>query len=106
MRGLAVTGAQRSPLAPDLPTVSEAGLPGFVLEVWWGIVAPAKLPPALVKRINEELNAILAIPEVKEVLAREAATPRPGTADEFGKLIANDLERWSKLIKEAKIQVE
>ena len=106
MRGLAVTGAQRSPLAPDLPTVSEAGLPGFVLEVWWGIVAPAKMPPALVKRINEELNAVLAVPEVKEVLAREAATPRPGTADEFGKLIANDLERWSKLIKEAKIQVE
>ena len=106
MRGLAVTGAQRSPLAPDLPTVSEAGLPGFVLEVWWGIVAPAKMPPALVKRINEELNAVLALPEVKEVLAREAATPRPGTADEFGKLIASDLERWTKLIKEAKIQVE
>jgi len=106
MRGLAVTGAQRSPLAPDLPTVSEAGLPGFVLEVWWGIVAPAKMPPALVKRINEELNAVLAVPEVKDVLAREAATPRPGTADEFGKLIANDLERWSKLIKDAKIQVE
>jgi tripartite-type tricarboxylate transporter receptor subunit TctC len=106
MRGLAVTGAQRSPLAPDLPTVAEAGLPGFVLEVWWGIVAPARMPPALVKRINEELNAVLAVPEVKEVLAREAATPRPGTADEFGKLIASDLERWSKLIKEAKIQVE
>ena len=106
MRGLAVTGAQRSPLAPDLPTVSEAGLPGFVLEVWWGIVAPSKMPPALVKRINEELNAVLALPEVKEVLAREAATPRPGTADEFGKLIASDLERWTKLIKEAKIQVE
>ena len=106
MRGLAVTGAQRSPLAPDLPTVSEAGLPGFVLEVWWGIVAPAKMPPALVKRINEELTAVLAVPEVKDVLAREAATPRPGTADEFGKLIANDLERWSMLIKEAKIQVE
>ncbi len=106
MRGLAVTGAQRSPLAPDLPTVSEAGVPGFVLEVWWGIVAPAKMPPTLVKRINEELNAVLAVTEVKEVLGREAATPRPGTADEFGKLIANDLERWSRLIKEAKIQVE
>ena len=106
MRGLAVTGAQRSPLAPDLATVSEAGLPGFELEVWWGIVAPSKMPPALVKRINEELNAVLALPEVKEVLAREAATPRPGTPDEFGKLIASDLTRWTKLIKEAKIQVE
>ena len=106
MRGLAVTSAQRSPLAPELPTVSEAGLPGFELEVWWGIVGPAMMPPALVKRINEELNAVLALPEVKEVLAREAATPRPGTPDEFGKLIASDLTRWTKLIKEAKIQVE
>jgi len=106
MRGLAVTSAQRSPLAPDLPTVSEAGVPGFELEVWWGIVAPAKMPPALVKRINEELNAVLAAPEVSAVLAKEGATPRPGTPEEFGKLIASDLTRWSKLIKDAKIQVE
>ncbi|MFO1302192.1 MAG: tripartite tricarboxylate transporter substrate binding protein [Burkholderiales bacterium] len=106
MRGLAVTSAQRSPLAPDLPTVSEAAIPGFELEVWWGIVGPAKMPPALVKRINEELNAVLAMPEVKDVLAKEAAMPRPGTPEEFGKLIASDLTRWSKLIKEARIQVE
>ena len=106
MRGLAVTSAQRSPLAPDLPTVSEAGVPGFELEVWWGIVAPAKMPPALVKRLNEELNAVLAAPEVKDVLGKEGATPRPSTPEEFGKLIASDLGRWSKLIKDAKIQVE
>ncbi|MFO1310690.1 MAG: tripartite tricarboxylate transporter substrate binding protein [Burkholderiales bacterium] len=106
MRGLAVTSTQRSPLAPDLPTVSEAAIPGFELEVWWGIVGPAKMPPALVKRINEELNAVLAMPEVKDVLAKEAAIPRPGAPEEFGKLIASDLTRWSKLIKEARIQVE
>ena len=106
MRGLAVTSAQRSPLAPDLPTVSEAGVPGFELEVWWGLVGPAKMPPALVKRINEELNAVLAAPEVRDVLAKEAATPRPGSPESFDKLIASDVQRWGKLIKDAKIQVE
>jgi tripartite-type tricarboxylate transporter receptor subunit TctC len=106
MRGLAVTGAQRSPLAPDLPTVAEAALPGFVLEVWWGIVGPARLPAPVLKRLNEELNAVLALPEVKEVLAREGAEPRPGTPEEFGKLISFDLARWSKLIKDTNIKVE
>ena len=106
MRGLAVTGAQRSPLAPQLPTVAEAALPGFVLEVWWGIVGPAKLPAPVLKRLNEDLNAVLALPEVKEVLAREGAEPRPTTPDAFSKLISADLARWSKLIKDTHIKVE
>jgi tripartite-type tricarboxylate transporter receptor subunit TctC len=106
MRGLAVTGAQRSPLAPELPTVAEAALPGFVLEVWWGIVGPARLPAPVLKRLNEELNAVLALPEVRDVLAREGAEPRPSTPEEFSKLISSDLARWSKLIKDNHIQVE
>ena len=106
MRGLCVTGAQRSPLAPELPTCSEAGLPGFTLEVWWGILGPAKMPPATLKRLNEELNAVLTQPEVRDVLAREGATPKPGTPDEFGKLVPFELARWSKLIKDANIQIE
>lgn len=106
MRGLAVTGAQRSPLAPELPTAAEAGLPGFEPEVWWGLLGPGRLPPALVKRLNEELNAVVALPDVRDLLAREGAIPRPGTPEEFGKLISADLTRWSKLIKEAHIQTE
>jgi tripartite-type tricarboxylate transporter receptor subunit TctC len=106
MRGLATTGAQRSPLAPDLPTVAEAGVPGFQLEVWWGLLAPARTPPAVVKRINEELNVVLAQPELREVLAREGATPKPGTSEQFAGLIRFELTRWSKLIKDSKIQVE
>jgi len=106
MKGLAVTGAQRSPLAPQLPTVAEAALPGFVLEVWWGIVGPAKLPAPVLKRLNEELNAVLALPEVKEVLAREGAEPRPTKPEDFSKLISTDLGRWGKLIKDTHIKVE
>jgi len=106
MRGLCVTGAQRSPLAPELPTCSDAGLPGFQLEVWWGILGPAKMPPAVVKRLNEELNTVLTQPEVREVLAREGATPTPVAPEAFGKLIPFELARWSKLIKDANIQTE
>jgi tripartite-type tricarboxylate transporter receptor subunit TctC len=106
MRGLAVTGPKRSPLAPELPTVAEAALPGFVLEVWWGIVGPARLPAPVLKRLNEELNTVLALPEIREVLAREGAEPRPSTPEEFGKLISADLARWSKLIKDTHIKVE
>jgi len=106
MRGLAVTGPQRSPLAPELPTAAEAGLPGFQLEVWWGILGPAKLPPPLLKRLNSELNAVLALPDVREVLEREGASPRPGHPEEFGTLIRTDLARWTKLIKDAHIQTE
>jgi tripartite-type tricarboxylate transporter receptor subunit TctC len=106
MRGLAVTGAQRSPLAPEIPTVSEAGLPGFQLEAWFGLLGPARLPPSVVKRLNEELNAVLALPDVKEVLASEGATPQPGTPEAFASLIRSDLARWSRLVKEANIQIE
>ncbi|MDM0021821.1 tripartite tricarboxylate transporter substrate binding protein [Variovorax saccharolyticus] len=106
MRGLAVTSLARSPLAPELPTASEAGLPGFQLEVWWGLAGPARLPAPVVKRLNEELNAVLALPDVSELLAREAATPKPGTPGQFGQLIRDDFTRWNRLIKDAHIQAE
>jgi tripartite-type tricarboxylate transporter receptor subunit TctC len=106
MRGLAVTGAQRSPLAPELPTVAEAGVPGFRLEGWWGLLGPAGLPPPVVKRLNEELNAVLALPDVRDALAREAATPTPRTPEEFGQLVASELVRWKQVVKDAHIGLE
>ena len=105
MRGLAVTGAQRSPLAPDIPTVSEAGLPGFQLEVWFGLMVPAGTPPAVIKRLNEELNAVLAMQDVKDLLAREGASPRPGTPQAFAALIKSEMARWDRLVKEQNIQI-
>jgi len=106
LRAIAMTGAQRSPLAPDLPTASESGLPGFRLEVWYGLMAPARTPAPIVKRLNEELNAVLALPDVKELLAREGATPRPGTPAEFSTQIRTELVRWTQLIKDNNIAVE
>lgn len=106
MRSLAITSPVRSPLAPELPTAAEAGLPGFQLEVWWGLLGPAKMPAALVKRLNEELNAVLTQPDVRELLAREGAVPKPGTPEEFRVEIGSEIARWGKLIKEAKIEIE
>lgn len=106
MRGLAVTSTQRSPMLPDLPTAAEAGLPGFQLEVWFGLLGPARMPADLVKRINEDLNAVLATPEVKEILGRDGATPKPSTPEAFKTLVRSDLERWKNVIKDSKIILE
>jgi tripartite-type tricarboxylate transporter receptor subunit TctC len=106
MRGLAITGTDRSPLAPELPTAAEAGLPGFELEVWWGLLGPAGLPAPVLKRLNDELNAALALTDVRDLLAREGATARPGTPEDLGKLIRFELKRWSQLIKDAHIDTE
>jgi tripartite-type tricarboxylate transporter receptor subunit TctC len=106
MRGLAVTSVQRSPLAPELPTAAEAGLPGFSLEAWWGLLGPARLPAPLVQWLNENLNAVLALPEVQETLAHEGATPKPSTPEEFGNLIRSELTRWTELIKDTHIEIE
>jgi tripartite-type tricarboxylate transporter receptor subunit TctC len=106
MRGLAVTGKHRSSLAPELPTADEAGLPGFELEAWWGLVGPAKMPPAVVKRLNDELNAVLETPEMQETLKREGATTHPSTPEEFGNLIRADLRRWTEVVANAHLQIE
>lgn len=106
LRGIVVTGKQRTPFAPDLPTTAEAGFPGVQIDFWWGIVGPAALPTPIVKRLNEEINALLNQPETKEALGREAATPAPGKPEEFGRLVASDIARWTRLIKDNNIKVE
>jgi tripartite-type tricarboxylate transporter receptor subunit TctC len=106
MRALAVTSAQRSPMAPDIPTASEAGLPGFELEVWYGLLGPARMPAAVVKRLNEELNVVLGMADVQEILAREACRPTPGSPEKLHELMRSELDRWGRLIKENQIQME
>jgi tripartite-type tricarboxylate transporter receptor subunit TctC len=106
MKALAVTGPQRSPLVPDLPTVAEAGLPGYQTEAWWGLLGPAGLSAPIVKRLNDELVSILISPEAKDLLARDGAIPQPGRPDEFGSLIRTDVPRWRKLIQEAHITAD
>ena len=106
LRGLAVTGAQRSTFAPNLPSVTEIGLPGAQIDFWWGLMSPARMPPETLRRLNDELNTVLALSETRESLAREAAVPKPGTPDVFGRLMVFEVARWSKLIKDANIRME
>lgn len=106
LRGLAVASDQRSTFAANLPSAKEAGFPDFHIDFWWGLLAPARVPPAIVKRLNDELNATLAQPDTQKLLAREAAVPVPGTPDSFGKLISFELARWSKLVKDANIKFD
>jgi tripartite-type tricarboxylate transporter receptor subunit TctC len=106
LRGIVVTGPQRTPFAPNLPTTAEAGFPGVNIEFWWGFIGPSGLPSPIVKRLNDEINAILAQPETKELLGREAAVGTPGTPEDFGRLISTDLARWNKLIRDNNIKVE
>ncbi len=106
LRALAVTSAQRSPFMPDVPTASEAGIPGLQIDFWWGLLAPAGTPPAIVKQLNEALNWTLAQPDVRDTLAQDAAVPKPSTPEEFRKLVDLELVRWVKRVKDADIKAE
>jgi tripartite-type tricarboxylate transporter receptor subunit TctC len=105
LRVLAITSLQRSPHAPEMPTAAEAGLPGFQVEAWWGVLGPARLPATRVRRLSDELRAVLAATEVRELLAREGATARSSTPESFGAFVRSELARWSRLIKDANLQM-
>ncbi|MBI2294926.1 MAG: tripartite tricarboxylate transporter substrate binding protein [Betaproteobacteria bacterium] len=103
---LATTGAQRSPALPDLPTVAESGVPGYEASLWYGFVGPARLPAEIVRRLNSEIVAVLGLPDVRERLASQGVDVRPSTPEEFGRLLASDLERWANVVQRAGVRVE
>lgn len=106
LRALATTGAQRSPALPDLPTVAEAGVPGYEAGLWYGFVGPARIPADIVRRLNGEIVAVLNAPDVRERLASQGVDARPTTPEEFGQLMVSDLERWAKVVQRAGIRLE
>jgi len=103
---LATTGNKRSPLAPDLPTMSEAGLPGFAAGTWYGVLAPAGTPRAVVTRINGEINRVFTQPEMKELLARTGAEPAGMSPEQFGSFMKTELDKWARVVKAANIKIE
>jgi tripartite-type tricarboxylate transporter receptor subunit TctC len=105
VRAIATTGPKRTPAYPDLPTVSEAGLPGFEVDLWLGIFAPAATPPNVVARLNAELKKALANPETKAALAKVGVEPRGTSPEEGVQFIRNEFETWRKVIQDAKIQL-
>jgi tripartite-type tricarboxylate transporter receptor subunit TctC len=106
MRPLAVTGLKRHPLLPDVPTFEESGFKGFDGVQWYGIVGPAKMPEAVTRKLNEEINKALADPALRTRLSGEALEPMPMTPEEFGRFIQADIARWSALARDRKISLE
>jgi tripartite-type tricarboxylate transporter receptor subunit TctC len=102
LRALGVTGAQRSPLLPGVPTVGET-LEGYEVVTWYGFVAPAGTPRAVVERLNREVGAILALPEVRERLRGAGLEPDPMSPADFGALLQSESAKWSRVISSAKL---
>ena len=99
LRALAVTSEKRAALLPDLPTVSEAGLPGFDVTSWFGVFAPAALPRNIVTKVNGDVTAVLEMPDVKERLERLGAEPAPQSPDDFARFVRDEIARWAKVVK-------
>ena len=106
MRALGVGGKARSALAANVPTVSEAGVPGYEVTVWFGIVGPAGMRPEIVQKLNAEMNAIFEMDDVKRRFVGPGRRPRGGTPSQFADHIRAEIQKWAKVVKEANIQPE
>jgi tripartite-type tricarboxylate transporter receptor subunit TctC len=105
LRALAVTTAQRSPQLPDVPTVAET-VPGYEASALFGMGAPAKTPPEIIGRLNREINAVLAEPDVKKRLTELGGEPLIATPQAFGTMIAAETEKWAKVVKSAGLRID
>lgn len=106
LRALAVTGLRRFSLMPDLPTVAEAGVPGYESVVWFGIVTTAGTPPAVTAKLSQEMNRILRLPANVERFASFAIDLTPNTPEEFGAMIKADIAKWSRILRDVGIKPE
>jgi len=100
-RALAVTTAKRSSLVPELPTVAEAGVPGFEANNWNGFFVPAKTPRPIINRLNKEFAAALSLPDIKEFLFKQGLDAAPGTPEQFAKYMKSEYAKWTKVIQAA-----
>jgi tripartite-type tricarboxylate transporter receptor subunit TctC len=106
MKPIAVTGRERHPLIPEVPTFEESGYKGYDAVQWYGIVGPAKLPPEITRRLNAEINKALAAPALQQRLSADAIDPMPMAPEQFGRYIQAEITRWSALARERKITLE
>ncbi|HYC48103.1 MAG TPA: tripartite tricarboxylate transporter substrate binding protein [Burkholderiales bacterium] len=106
LRPLGVGSLTRSKTMPDLPTISEAGVPGYETSIWYGLFAPAGTPPAIIQRLNTEVNAAIGAPEVQKTYEALAVLVRKMTPAEFGKLMVSEAAKWQKVVNDAGIKPE
>jgi tripartite-type tricarboxylate transporter receptor subunit TctC len=105
-RAIATTGAKRSALLPDVPTVAEAGYPGYEAINWYAYLAPARTPREVVDRLNKELTKVLASTDTVAALHKQGVEPQPGTPEELAQYMRREYETWGKVVKQARIKPE
>ena len=106
LRALAVITPQRSPALPDVPTTAEAGLPNFIVNTWYGLLAPAGTPRPIITQLNAELARIMHAPDLKDRLAAMAAEPTTGTPEEFAEFIKREMTKWGDVVREAGLKAD
>jgi tripartite-type tricarboxylate transporter receptor subunit TctC len=106
LRALAVTTAKRSTVLPELPTVSESGVPGYENSTWFGVLAPAGTPAAVLNKLNAELTRASQSSDIVDRLAPDGGEPVGSTPEQFGRLLALEITRWRKVVKDAGMKVE
>jgi tripartite-type tricarboxylate transporter receptor subunit TctC len=106
VRALGTTGKARSSVLPDVPTVSEAGVPGYEAVIWLGLMAPTGTPQQVVERLNSEIGRIVRNPEVRAEWAQQGAAPMAMTPEEFGRFLTDDIAKWAKVVQSAGMKVE
>ncbi|HEY2337923.1 MAG TPA: tripartite tricarboxylate transporter substrate binding protein [Burkholderiales bacterium] len=99
VKALATSGAKRSPVTPNVPTVSEAGLPGYESGIWLGLMAPAKTPRPVLERVNAEVNKIINSPETKEIWLKQGTVPMGMSIEQFDKFLREEIVKWAKIVK-------
>jgi len=99
VRALGSTGAKRSAITPDIPTIAEAGVPGYEATIWLGIMAPTGTPKPIVDKLNAEINKVISKPEVAQTWAKQGAVAMVKTPAEFDTYLRADIEKWAKVVK-------
>ena len=106
LRVLGVVSGARTPLWPDVPTFAEQGFPGIEADLWFGYWAPAGTPPEILAKINQDVAQTLALPDVREALTKQGLVPTPGGPAELAGILRRELDRWGKVVREAKIKAD
>lgn len=106
LKALAVTGSSRSPAAPEVPTIAESGLPGYSVTAWWGMLAPAGTPQAIVTRLHREVARLLQAPDLRDRLAAAGIDTVGSSPKEFGAYIRQEIATWAKVVKESGARVD
>jgi tripartite-type tricarboxylate transporter receptor subunit TctC len=106
LRGLAVTSSKRDASLPELPTMAEAGVPGYEVTAWFGVLAPAGTPPAVISKVHADVLKAMAVPDVKERMVGQAAEPVGSTPQEYSAFIASEIAKWAKVVKASGAKME